>query len=215
MSIIALVAACFLAFAMEKRRSWLWFAALVILGGAFAYFQVTNTWWDQDEVPTMRDALDTGHGFDGTDEYDPLGDDHFDLPAEAPLVRILAPGDEQDSPAPKANVAVLRWSPEHKEIHVDIRTPGRVALRLLDYPAWRVLLNGKRISPEHPDNSDQMVIPVEPGSSDIRVDFERTRDRKLGLLLSTLSALLAAFLLASRRRKSDSRVLRNRLSAVD
>lgn len=215
MSVIALVAAYFLALAVERPRGWLWFAVLLALSVPLAGFQVTNTWWDDDEMPTMRGAVTSGTGFDGTDEYDPLGDDHFDLPAEAPLVRILAPGDEEDSPAPKANVSILRWSPEHKEIHVDIRTPGRVALRLLDYPAWRVLLNGKRISPEHPDNSDQMVIPVEPGSSDIRVDFERTRDRKLGLLLSTLSALLAAFLLASRRRKSDSRVLRNRLSAVD
>jgi hypothetical protein len=215
MSIIALVAAYFLALTVERPRGWLSFAVLLALSVPLAGFEVTNTWWDDDEMPTLRGAVTSGSGFDGTDEYDPLGDDHFDLPAEAPLVRILAPGDEEDSPAPKANVSILRWSPEHKEIRVDSATPGRVALRLLDYPAWRVELNGKRISPEHLDNSAQMVIPVEPGTSDIRVDFERTADRKLGLLLSTLSALLAAFLLASRRRKSDSRVSRNRLPAVD
>ncbi len=100
MSMIALVASCFLAFAMEKRRAWAWFSVVFALSLSLAYFQVTNTWWDEDEMPTLRDALVTGQGFDGTDEYDPLGDDHADLPLNAPQAKVL-PADPAGPLRPK------------------------------------------------------------------------------------------------------------------
>jgi 6-pyruvoyl-tetrahydropterin synthase related domain len=194
MSIIALMAACFLAFAMEKRRGWLWFAVLCLLSVPLANFQVQNTWWDPDEMPTMHDALDNGPGFDGTDEYDPVGDDHLDLPADAAEVKIL-PAGAADSAAPKANFQIERWSPEQKQIRVDSPSEARVALRLLNYPAWRVQLNGRPLMPDRMDDVNQMVIPVEPGASEIKVEFIRTADRKLGNAISTIGAILALFLL--------------------
>jgi hypothetical protein len=194
MSIIALMAACFLAFAMEKRRGWLWFAALCLLSVPLANFQMQNTWWDPDEMPTMHDALDNGPGFDGTDEYDPVGDDHLDLPADAPEVKIL-PADAADSAAPKANFQIERWSPEQKQIRVDSPREARVALRLLNYPAWRVQRNGKPLTPDRIDDLNQMVIPVGPGTSEIKVEFIRTGDRKVGNAISAISAILALFLL--------------------
>ncbi len=194
MSIIALVAACFLAWAMERRRGWLWFAALCLLSVPLANFQVQNTWWDPDEMPTMHDALDNGPGFDGTDEYDPVGDDHLDLPADAPRVKIL-PADARDSAVPKANFEIERWSPERKQIRVESASEARVTLRLLNYPAWRVQLNGKALTPDRLDDLNQMVIPVEPGTSEIKVAFIRTADRKVGNAISAVSAILALFLL--------------------
>ena len=194
MSILALVVACFLAFTMERRKGWLWFAALMVLTVPMAYFQVQNTWWDQDEMPTLRDALSGGHGFDGTDEYDPLGDDHLDLPLNAPLAVVL-PSDSEDSPLPKVSFQFLRWSTEQKEIRVEASAEVRVALRVLNYPAWRVEVNGKTIAPERMDDVNQMVVPVPAGSSDIRVQFTRTADRTLGSSISALSVLIAVALL--------------------
>jgi hypothetical protein len=204
MSVIALVATCFLAFAMQKRWGWLWFAALLVLSVPLAYFQVNNTWWDGDEMPTMHDALDAGQGFDGTDEYDPLGDDHLDLPEDAPLTKILPADVDDDSSVPQAQVQVQHWSPEHKEIRVNTLTGVRIALRLLNYPAWRVQVNGRSITPDHPDNSDQMIIPLQVGASDIRVDFGRTLDRKVGNALSAASGLLTLALLWLGRRRDES-----------
>jgi hypothetical protein len=196
MSLIALVASCFLALVMQKRRGWLWFAVLVALSLPLAAFQVNNAWWDGDEMPTMRDAVDSGQGFDGTDEYDPLGDDHLDLPETAPLAKLLpADSDDEDSPPPKAQVQVSLWKPEQKEIRVNSTEPARVALRLLNYPAWRVQLNGKIISPQHLDNLEEMVIPVPQGASNIRVDFLRTPDRKAGDTLSFAAACLVLLFL--------------------
>jgi len=198
MSILALVVACFLAFTMETRRAWRWFAVLLVLTVPMAYFQVQNTWWDEDEMPTLRDALSSGHGFDGTDEYDPLGDDHLDLPLNAPLAAVVPP-DSEDSPLPKVRFEFLRWSTEHKEIRVDASAEARIALRVLNYPAWRVEVNGKAVAPERTDDVNQMVVPVPAGRSDIRVQFTRTADRTLGNSISALSVLLAVALLRRRQ----------------
>jgi hypothetical protein len=194
MSIIALVAACFLAFAMERRRAWTWFAAILLLLAPLAYFQIQNTWWDDDDLPTMRDALVSGQGFDGTDEYDPLGDDHLNLPADAPPIKILSPDSETESVS-DAHFQIRRWSATQKQLRVDTPSEARVALRLLNYPAWRVTVNGKTISPDRLDDINQMVVPVGPGTSEIAVDFTRTKDRTIGDAVSLASLLFTLFLL--------------------
>lgn len=199
MSIIALIASCFVALAMQKR-AWPWFSALFLLSLFLAYFQVVNTWWDEDEMPTMRDALVTGHGFDGTDEYDPLGDDHLDLPLDAPLAKIRSP-DSADTSTAHVQLQIQHWSTEHHQIRVGTTSEARVALRLLNYPAWRVEVNGKALQPERMDEVNQMVIPVLAGTSEIHVDFVRTPDRILGNAISAASILFAAvFLWVGRKR---------------
>jgi hypothetical protein len=202
MSVIALVCSCFLAAVMEKRRGWLWFAVILALSVPLAAFLVRNTWWDTDEMPTQADAIDSGTGFEGTDEYDPVGDDHLDLPLNAPLAKVM-PADSEDSAAPQAQIQVQHWSPESKEIRVDAQSDARIALRLLNYPAWRVEVNGHLVAPERMDNFNQMVVPVAPGHSDIRVRFVRTIDRKVGDAISAVSALAVVILFWIGRRKRD------------
>jgi hypothetical protein len=201
MSMIALMAACFLALVMEGRRGWIWFVAIAVLSAPLGWFLVNNTWWDDDEMPTLQDALVQGHGFDGTDEYDPLGDDHTNLPADAPMVKIL-PGASDDSKTPVAHFQVQRWTSVEKEVRVDSEGEARVALRLLNYPAWRVRVNGKAVSPERMDDFDQMVVPVQAGESEIRVRFARTRDRTLGGLISAIGIFAVALTMWADKRKS-------------
>jgi len=195
MSVIALVSACFFGAALEKRRrAWIWFALLVLLCVPLSAFLVNETWWDFDEMPTQEAAITNRTGYDGTDEYDPKGDDHLDLPLNAPAVKVL-PENGPDTATARARVEVRLWTAEQKEIHLDAQDPVRLALRVLNYPAWRVEVNGKPITPERMDDVNQMVVPVAPGASDIRVRFVRTADRTVGILLSLLSALIVGFLL--------------------
>ena len=194
MSVIALVSVCFLAFILQNRRGWLWFAAIFALTVTLAIFLATNAWWDDEEMPTLRDAVTSGRGFEGTDEYDPLGDDHLDLPPDAPLVKVL-PTDAEDSAPPPVHAQIQRWTTEQKTIHVDALSPARLALRLLNYPAWNVEVNGKRISPGRRDDVNRMVIPVEAGSSEIRIQLVRTLDRTIGNTVSAFSGVLSLFLL--------------------
>jgi 6-pyruvoyl-tetrahydropterin synthase related domain len=200
MSIVAVICCCFLAAAIERRRGWLWFVGVAILSFPLGYFLTQNTWWDPDEMPTQQAAIAKGTGYEGVDEYDPLGDDHLDLPKLAPLAAILpeASKDSRGKP-PDAKIKVELWRTDDHKLFVETSAPARVALRLLNYPAWQVAVNGKTVTPEKPDDVDQMLVPIGAGKSEIQVRFVRTIDQSAGIALSILSLLLAAGLLAWRK----------------
>jgi len=200
MSLLALVCCCFLAAAIERRRGWLWFVLVALLSVPLGVFLTQNTWWDADEMATQQAAITNGTGYEGVDEYDPFDDDHLDLPKRAPLASIL-PADPEDAAAkpPNAKIQIDKWQADSKTILVESPAPARVALRLLNYPAWKVEVNGRRIIPEKPDGMDQMLVPVAAGKSEILVRFVRTSDRSAGIALSIFSLLLGIGLLGSRK----------------
>jgi uncharacterized membrane protein len=195
MSILAVAFAWFVAAAISRsRQRWLWVGAMVILLSATGTFFVHNTWWDSDDVPSLQFGMTHDQGFEGTDEYDPVGDDHFNLPIKAPpRATIVAAAD--GSPIPKAaKVLVERWTAEQRVIRVETPEAVRLALRLLNYPAWRIELNNTIVSAQPPTDTNQMIISVPAGQSVVCVRFLRTPDRTVGLLVSLLSALIAVAL---------------------
>ena len=200
MSILAVVCSCFLAAAVERRRGWMWFVLVAILSFPLGYFLTQNTWWDPDEMATQLAAINTSTGYEGVDEYDPLGDDHLELPKHAPLTEIFPESSKNaDRKPPNARIQVEIWRTDNHKVLVEYSGPARVALRLLNYPTWQVTVNGKTVTPEKPDDLDQMLVPIEAGRSEIQVRFVRTTDQTAGNALSLFSLLLAAGLLASRK----------------
>ena len=196
MSILAVVCACFLAAAIEPRRGWLWFVLVAVLSFPLGFFLTQNTWWDPDEMPTQLAAIKSDTGYEGVDEYDPLGDDHLDLPKHSPLARVLpAETENSSSTPPHADIKIQTWETNDHRLFVESSVPALVALRLLNYPAWQVTVNGKSVSPGKPDDIDQMLVPVEAGKSEIEVRFVRTWDQRAGIALSIFSLLIAAGLL--------------------
>jgi hypothetical protein len=202
MSIVGVVFAFFLAtVAGRSRFRWIWVAgvALVLVGGAT--FFVHATWWDTDDITTLQAGVAAGGGFDGVDEYDPKGDDHYNLAVKAPQVQVLAADlDAGNAPPAGATILVERWSAAEKRLHVTALAPARVALRVLNYPAWRVEVNGARVTPENNGDTAQMVVAVPPGASEVSVVFGRTWDRTVGGVVSMLSILFAAAIFPPRRR---------------
>jgi hypothetical protein len=189
MSILAVPFAYFLAAAVAKRRfRWIWLTAVLAVLAAMATFFVRATWWDSDDVDTLRAGVAAGKGFDGVDEYDPVGDDHYNLPANAAQAAILA--DSSDAAA-GGTILIQRWTAAEKSLRVTLREPARLALRLLNYPAWRVEANGSPAVPESATDSGQMVLELPAGESHVTVRFVRTADRTLGGILSLLSVLFA------------------------
>jgi len=216
MSILTIPFVYFLAAAYSRKRfRWLWTLAVAALVTSTAVFLAQHTWWDDEEFSTLRATIASGRGFDGTDEYDPIGDDHYNLPAKTPRAQLLPPAEDAESQAENADpttpkvpfeprkVVVERWTPEDKIVQVDAPRPARLALRLLNYPAWKVELNGARIHPEQAEDSGQMIVPLPGGQSRVIARFTRTPDRTLGIAISVVSALIAAFSLwwGSRNRK--------------
>jgi hypothetical protein len=193
MSIVGLLCACFLALAAERKRFAMWVLAFLLLTIPLAALFLRNGWWDPDEMPTLEAMVTNGTGFDGTDEYDPLGDDHQDLPQKAPLAQVL-PDDSGSAPKEPGKIQVLEWTTERKRLEVNMGQASQIALRVLNYPAWRVEVNGKKIEPQRLDDLNEMVVPVPPGTSLIQVRFTRTWDRAAGITISLLSLLLLTIL---------------------
>ena len=119
---------------------------------------------------------------------------------------MALPAEEAGGTALKAEAHVVRWSAEVRELQVSSQKPVRVALRLLNYPAWRVEVNGSVVTPEHPDTSGQMILRLPGGTQHIVVRFVRTPDRILGIFVSVggVLALLALFNAGGQRLLSAS-----------
>jgi hypothetical protein len=188
---------------MRGRAGRIWVAVVIVAAAGTAAFLVRKAWWDTDDIPVLQEAIASAKGFDGTDEYDPAKDDHTDLPPKAPAVEVLAP-EGTEARAPQAEVHLLRWSAEEKELSVTSSEPLRLALRLLDYPAWRVEVNGRRVQPESPETTSQMILPLSAGTERIRIRFVDTPDRVFGGALSLASLFAAGLLLAKGRAKQST-----------
>ncbi len=197
MAILAVPYAYFLAAGIaRRRREWIWGALVAIVIGGTATLLVQKAWWDSEDIPVLREAIAHDQGFEGTDEYDPVGDDHYNLPEKAPRVQILA-AEESGRIAPQAEIQIARWTAEERNLRVASRTPVRVALRLLNYPAWHVEVNGKAVTPGHAETNSEIILQLAPGMQRVTAKFVRTPDRTLGdaisvLALLTLHALLNA-----------------------
>ena len=194
MAILAVPFAYFLAAAMARRAAWIWGVAVLIAVSGTGSYLVHKTWWDSDDIPSLQTGIASDQGFEGTDEYDPAGDDHYNLPEKATSVKIL-PAAGSEGSAPAARIELQRWTAEERIVTVTSREPVRVALRLLDYPAWRVEVNGYTVRPGHAETTAQMVLPLPAGSQQIRIRFVRTPDRTWGLVLSVIAVLTLLMLL--------------------
>ncbi len=203
MGILAVPYAYFGGAVMTRRRAdWIWIAVVVLATAGTAAFLVRKAWWDSDDIPALQDAIANGQGFDGTDEYDPAKDDHTDLPAKAPPVQIV-PAKGAKASAPKAEIRIARWTAVEKELSVTSFQPLRLAIRLLDYPGWRVELNGRTVKPQSPETTSQMILPLPAGTNRIKIRFRSTPDRVAGGLISAISALILLALVLFRWRAED------------
>jgi hypothetical protein len=196
MAVLAAPFAIFTGRAMSgKRWGWVWAVITFALIGGTGAALVHQGWWNKDDISFLRQEIAHGEGFDGTDEYDPAGDDHTNVPlAKAPETQVM---DTDSTPGPDTppNVRVDRWTPEDKEVTVSTKEPFALGLRLLNYPAWQLKVNGAGVTPLRGEDFDQMLVPVPTGESHISVRFRRTWDRTLGGTLSLISTLLALWLL--------------------
>jgi len=196
MSIVAVVFSFFLACAAARKRFamvWVVVICLVLVGSAVTLAEIA--WWDTEDIPTLQAGIAQDQGFDGTDEYDPQSDDHYSLPAKAPRVEVIHRVHEHGAVS-ETRVAITRWVADEKEIHVHSRVPIRLAVRLLNYPAWVVTVNGVLVAAEHPEGEvNQMIVPVPAGDSNVTIRFTRTLDRTIGGEISLLSVIGALMLL--------------------
>ncbi len=163
--------------------------AAVILAG----YRIQPPWWDMaSDIGEMSDALADGTGYEGTDEYVPAGADPYELNKSLPRV-------SGDPGAPIPN-RMLGWGPTKKHFMVRSAAPQNLTVRLFNYPAWAVFVNGKPTATQKTDVTGLLVIPIAAGDNDVYIYFRRTSDRYVGdaVSLISLAVLLVAWMKARR-----------------
>jgi len=200
MMMLAVVFAFFVAVAARRAFVFSLIALLLALSLTGAYL-VKHTWWDTEDVNAVKEAMDSKAGFEGTDEYDPLGDDHTDVPQQQTETKVIIEKGEPES-AQKPEFRILRWTAEERVVTARLAAPARIRLKLLQYPAWVVRVNGKAVPLQRTVSYDAVIVAVPSGDSRIEARFTRTLDRTIGGYISLVSGLGAGMLLRTSKRRT-------------
>jgi 6-pyruvoyl-tetrahydropterin synthase-like protein len=153
-----------------------------------AGYRIQHPWWDTAaEIRKMSASVANGTGYEGTDEYVPAGADAYDV--DKKMARVV------DSAGAPARLTDVEWGIVEKRFVVHSDKAELLTLRLFNYPAWDLTINGEEVETETSDEAGQMQIPVKPGRNDIRLHFARTQDRTVGGIVSLVSLVLMIMLL--------------------
>jgi hypothetical protein len=209
----------FLASAIGRsRRPWISYVALGVVIAAAATAFVSDAWWDSADVPTLAAAIRSGHGYEGTDEYAPVGCDHYNLPGAIlnpdspdvfdenpapPLVEQFNPESEEIVSRSGVKTHIDRWLANEKLFYAETIEETAIALRLVNYPAWQVLVDGASSKAISAPETAQILVRIPAGSHRVEARFRRTPDRTAGAAISFLSALLllSSTIFVKRRRQ--------------
>jgi hypothetical protein len=163
----------------------------------FVWQRIQPPWWDtSSDIRELLEHQQTSAGYDGTDEYVPFGADPYEVKQDAPRVAL------ENSAAPnQIQLQTQQWDAESKTFAAVVSQPGQLVLRLFNYPAWHVEVNGQPAATATRAVTGQMLIPVEAGENRVTIMFTRTWDRTLGAIISFVTALSLAIFVALRRKR--------------
>jgi 6-pyruvoyl-tetrahydropterin synthase related domain len=210
LGVLDFVFAFFLAAVIGRaKRPWLGGLVIAIALTTFAAALVNDGWWDSEDIPVLTRGIQSGRGYEGTDEYQPLGCDRYDLPGADPLGEMIgkpAPRIQQFdedtralTPAPDGSVQIERWTAEDKRFSTQNAAPAILALRLLNYPGWEGRADFRNIAPRGAPETAQMLVFVPDGARRVVLQFTSTWDRIAGAIISAIfAALLVAYIFFTR-----------------
>jgi hypothetical protein len=178
-------------------RRWLWRGAVCLISllvVVAAWQRVQTPWWDNaGDLREMQDNMTTGTGYEGTDEYTPVGAEPGAINKEARNVTVEGRA--------RAAIHVQRWDAESREFTAEMSAADQLAVRLFRYPAWQVEVNGHIVETAAREETGQMLIPVSAGMNRVQITFLRTWDRAAGGWVSIVGLLaIAGWSLMERRR---------------
>ncbi len=147
------------------------------------WHRVQPPWWDTAaDIRELQDFIADGEGYEGTDEYVPKGVDPYELDKNAPKVATMS-GD-------RALLNIEQWSAERRIFSAQVPSDEILRLRLLNYPAWKVEVNGRAVKASARRVTGELMCPVSQGMNQVRITFAQTRDRVIGGCVSAVSLVL-------------------------
>ncbi len=180
--------AIFLVAGVPPFRGKAWLYGLFFLALIAGCNRALQPQCDPADTPFMiSEVYHTGYGYMGTDEYVPAGGDNYEIKPDFPEYRLRNENGGQAPPA--AHARLLHWSTYRKQLSIDTPAPAEIVLRVMNYPAWRVTVNGREVTPQSDDPTGRMVIGLSAGHSDVEVRFVRTPDRWLGDGISLMALI--------------------------
>lgn len=159
-----------------------------------AYHHFHQSCFPEDIPAAQAAAFRAGDGVDATDEYTPRNADNGALvdntypswltndPRSLSVHSPSVPGSIDFNTAPV--------------FHIPAAHPNFLVIRLRNYPAWQVRINGNAAQ-LLPRKDGLLAIALPAGEADVTVRYRITPDEIAGLVLSLLSLIL--FLLLRRR----------------
>jgi hypothetical protein len=158
--------------------------SIVVIVLGWRYIQAP--WWDNAaDLREMQDNVITGAGYEGTDEYTPVGADPSSIDKQARKATVIGPA--------HAAIEVLHWDAESKVFTVQASAADQVALRLFRYPAWHAFVNGIEVETAAREGTGQMLVPISAGMNRVQIRFVRTRDRLIGGWISLVTVVGLTF----------------------
>jgi len=217
----------FVACAVWTSRRWV--RAAVAVGCAVLLAAVlkleTHRFFQECEVngtaASMAEAYGAGSGFEGSSEYEPLNTDDTMIATGLPaaclssnaMTRLGTGGSDQEPRVWRASDGTCRatytWNEnttEQRLLKASVERDGYLILRLEEYPAWRVEVNGEVVQALPHRKDGLMAVPVTHGDVRLAVDWITTDDVKAGRWLSGIAVLLLTALCVFERNKTRAQV---------
>jgi hypothetical protein len=183
--------------AVGVRRWWGRLVVCLVMAVviAFAWEHIQPPWWDNaGDLREMQDNVESGAGYEGTDEYTPAGANPAAIDKDARRVSVDGPQ--------HATIHVHQWNVREKVFTAEMSERAKLALRLFNYPAWQLEVNGRTVPAGTREGTGQMLVPVEAGVNRVQITFIRTWDRIAGPWLSLVAWLgLIAWSVFLRKRR--------------
>jgi 6-pyruvoyl-tetrahydropterin synthase-like protein len=195
------VLAVFVAAALGSvKRQWICWTLVVLMLGSLGAVIANDTWWDSEDVPFLTNSIHGGFGYEGTDEYQPLGSNRYELPGTDPNGVWIAPSPAPDVRQYGASIAnaksaapvvfrIQRWTATHRSFSAQAIAPVVLALRLLAYPGWQVRVDGATSAIATAPKTGEILLALPAGTHQVNIDFRNTWDRIAGALISLAFAI--------------------------
>jgi heme exporter protein D len=175
--------AVLIAFAFQRQWRRILVCGMALASVVLVWRYIQQPWWDQaGDIQEMVENQHEGIGNEGADEYVPANIDPYDADQNAPRARFDGRG--------QATIDTPKWDAESRTIVAEATAPGQLVLRLFNYPAWKVQVNGATVHASTSDIAGRMMIPIPAGDSKVEIEFTEGWDRWVGVGISLIALLL-------------------------
>ena len=202
-----LVAAVIAAF-LSRMAKWVATVVVFIVIGTVGAAMLRDAPWDSGDVSDIAASIRAGRGYEGADEYAPVGCDRYQLPGNrddserppdvssepAPRIAKLDADSGDVVPAAGVGLQIQTWTSTDRVFTADSQQPVTLAPRVVNYPAWELRMNGRRGQFDLRPETEQILVPLSSGTSRIEIWFRQTGDRTAGDVISAVAAVVLAAL---------------------